>query len=259
MHETTQRLGQALARYCRTTTTPVAVKLAAAGETPPERIAYPSAKLGHPLAVCQGMTIARTMGWTMGFGAGDHACPLPRVFMGHVAPERFLEGGIAGFYQDDPECMRAMEASYPRWPLGRWQEVWLAPVDRCDFAPDVVVVYGSPAQVLAMIHGANFGVGTGVASLSTGRYGCSLWLAGAVQSGQCTYMVPGPGERIFAGTGEHEMSFAIPAGRMERFMEGLAYVAKKGSYRYPVPNMGALAAPAIPKKYWSIDPEAGGE
>jgi len=258
MDEPTRDLAAALDECCRPLTAPVAVRLARPGELAPKKAKRPVAKLGKRLAVCQGMTLARTFGWTLAFGRDDHACPLPRVFLGHIGPERLLEGTIADPYQDDPECARVMEASYPRWPLGQVQEVWLSPLATCEFEPDVAVVYGSPAQILALIQGANHGVGTGVASVSSGRYGCSAWLAGVVQSGECTYLVPGPGERIFAGTQDHEMSFAIPRPWFERMADGLRYVRRQGAYRYPVPSMGALAEPAIPAKYHSIDPERDG-
>ena len=39
--------------------------------------------------------------------------------------------------------------------------------------------------------------------------------------GEFTYMVPGPGERVFGGTQDHEMSFAIPVGRIENLITGL--------------------------------------
>jgi uncharacterized protein (DUF169 family) len=249
MDEKTARLAKALDEHCRFATSPVAVKLSAAGEPAPAKTKYPLKHIGHRLAVCQGMSIARTFGWAMAFGQDDHACPMPRIFMGHTPADKFLEGEVARYYQEDAACMRAMEASYPRWPLGRFREIWLSPVTRCDFVPDLVVAYGSPAQILALVHGANFGHGPGIQSSSTGRYGCSLWIAGAVQADACTFMIPGPGERVFAGTQDHEMSFAIPYARFERLVDGLNYVRRQGSYRYPVPNMGFLAEPRLPEKY----------
>jgi len=111
MDERTARLNQAIAEGCRPTTAPVGIRLARPGEIPPPKTKYPLAHVGRRLAVCQGMTAARTLGWAMAFGAADHACPLPRVFMGHVAADRFLEGTIADAYQEDPDCMRLMEAS----------------------------------------------------------------------------------------------------------------------------------------------------
>ncbi len=256
MDETIRRFAETLDTHLRLSSAPVAVKLAAPGEKIPQKAKAPLAQVGNRLAACQGMSLARNFGWTMVFGAEDHGCPLPLVFMGLTPPDKFLEGDIARAYQQDAACARAMEAAYPRWPQGRFEAVWLAPVSRCDFIPDLVVVYGNAAQILALIQGANFGLGTGIASLSTGRYGCSLWLAGAIQKGECTYMIPGPGERIFAGTQDHELSFAVPYSRIAALIEGLNYVRGQGSFRYPVPAMGLLAEPRIPKNYFQIAAQA---
>ena len=69
-------------------------------------------------------------------------------------------------------------------------------------------------------------------------------------------MIPGPGERIFAGTQDHEMSFAIPYSKFENVMNGLQYVTEKGAFRYPVPNLAILSGPEMPEKYYILDPEA---
>ena len=251
----TVQLFSALMAHCRLPTTPVGVKLARADETAPAKAKSPTTHIGHRLAVCQGMTIARTLGWAMAFGADDHACPLPKIFMGHIPADKFMQGTVAQYYQDDPACRRKMEASYPRWPLKEYAAVWLAPLNRLEFIPDLVVAYGNPAQILALIQAANFGHGPGITSQSTGRYGCSAWLAGVHQSGSCTYMVPGPGERVFAGTQDHEMSFAMPRARFTTIVQGLEYIRKQGSFRYPVPNLGVLAEPSIPDKYHEIEPD----
>lgn len=254
MDDSTSRLFDALEKHCRFATTPVAIKLAKDGDMPPKKSKYPIDDVGNRLAVCQGMSIARTYGWTMAFRKQDHACPLPCVFMGHIKPDIFLKGAVAEFYQDDTDCMRIMESSYPKWPLHRYKEIWLSPVKKCGFVPDLVVAYGTPAQILTLIQGANFRHGTGINSVSTGRYGCSSWIAGVLQADACTYMVPGPGERIFAGTQDHEMSFAIPHSKFDIVIEGLNYVRSKGAYKYPVPNLSFLSEPRLPKKYYDIDP-----
>ena len=248
MDHATAKLCEAIAKHCRLITVPVGVRLAKEGDRAPTKIKFPMEHLGNRLAVCQGMSLARTFGWTVGFGAEDHACPLPRVFLGHIPPDRMLEGRIAEPYQDDPTYRQEMEASYPRWPLGAYREVWLAPLDRCEFVPDVAVAYGNPAQILTLIQAANFRHGPGLRSVSSGRYGCSTWLAGVAQSGECTYLVPGPGERVFAGTQDHEMSFAVPYAKFTQVVDGLAYVRSHGAFRYPVPQMALLEEPKIPAK-----------
>ena len=248
------RLQDTLQRCCRLPTQPVAVKLARQGDKPPARTKYPLEHIGNRLAVCQGMNIARTMGRVLAFRKVDHACPFPRIFMGHVPADRFLDGAIADYYLDDSQRMRAMEASYPRWKADTYQQIWLAPLTNCDFQPDLVVAYGNPAQILAMVHGANYTIGTGVASVSSGRFGCNTWIAAVPQSGACTYSIPGPGERVFAGTQDHEMSFAVPVSKIDAIIAGMDYVRRRGMYRYPVPRMSALAEPRIPEKYFQIDP-----
>ena len=253
MDRKTVRLFESLEKHCRLLTTPVAIKLSQKGDTPMEKTKYPLDHIGHRLAVCQGMTIARTLGWTMSFRKDDHACPIPRIFMGHVNPNKFLEGTVAEFYQDEPEYMRKMESSYPRWPMDLYQEIWLSPISKCEFIPDLIVAYGSPAQVLSLIQGANYRIGSGIKSISTGRYGCSTWIAGVYQSDECTYMIPGPGERIFAGTQDNEMSFAIPYSKIDQVIDGLQYVRSHGAYKYPVPNLGVLEEPRIPSKYYDIE------
>jgi uncharacterized protein (DUF169 family) len=249
MSEIVGKLNEALEKHLRPATFPVGVKLAGEGEEIGQRHKRPSADFHNPIAACQGLNIARTIGWTMVFGKDDHACPLGSIAAGHMNPDPFLEGTVAGLYQDDPEVSRRMEATYPRNPVGEVGEIWLSPLSRCEFDPDLAIVYGNPAQVLILIHAANYGYGVGIQSHSTGRFGCSAWIAGALQSDEYAYVVPGSGERIFAGTQDHEMSFIIPQSKFESLIEGLRVMWKKGSYRYPVPSMNLLNQPAMPREY----------
>ena len=256
MKKNIEEFSTAIEKQLRVATMPVAIKLVKATEEPPPKAKYPLKNFGHKIAVCQGMTIARTLGWMIAFRKEDHACPLASVFLGHVSPAPFLDGAIAGYYQDRDECGMRMEQSFPRWPVNSIHETWLCPVNRCDFEPDLAVVYGNPAQILLLIQAANFGHGEGVKSSSAGRGGCAAWIAGVLQSGECTYMIPGPGERIFAGTQDHEMSFAIPYSKFENVINGLQYVKDQGAFRYPVPNLAILSGPKMPEKYYILDPEA---
>ena len=259
MKERTIRLYETLNKYGHFPTLPLGIKLAKEGEKIQQKVRYPLKDIGTRLSVCQGLTISRTFGWTLAFRKEDHACPLAHIFLGHIKPDIFLQGTIAGSYQDEIECAKLMETSFPRWPLHAVQEVWISPLNLCEFEPDLAIIYAVPAQILVLIHAANFGKGSGIKSLSHGRGGCATWLAGVVQSDECTYMIPGSGERVFAGTQDHEMSFAIPGSKFEKLVEGLEFMRKKGAYRYPVPNLSILSQPKIPKEYFSIDPDSGSD
>lgn len=254
MSDTAVDLFEALKKYCQPHTLPVGIKMAKAGEEIQQKAKYPLNDIGNRLSVCQGLTIARTIGWTMVFRKEDQACPLSSVILGHISPESLLEGKISHYYQDDPDCSRIMEAAFPRLPLNSGTQVWLSPLSKCEFKPDLAVVYGNPGQMITLVTAANFGHGPGIKSVSSGRGGCSTWIAGVGQSGECTYMLPGVGERIFGGTQDHEMSFAIPYGKFEQVIEGLKYVRKQGAFRYPVPNLAIMSEPTMPKEYYSLDP-----
>jgi uncharacterized protein (DUF169 family) len=254
LDQDTQQLAAALEASIRPATQPVGIKVARKGEEIPGKAKRPKKDFGNTIAACQGLSMARTIGWTLVLGKEDHACHLASVFAGHIGPERFRDGYVADLYQDDAQVAKEMEATYPVHPQGEVEALWLAPLNRCQFAPDLVAVYGMPAQVLALIHAANYGKGTGITSASSGRGGCAAWIAGAIQSGECTYVVPGSGERIFAGTQDHEMSFLIPRSKFASMAVGLSSMRKKGAYRYPVPNLGLMNEPKMPPKYYQLDP-----
>jgi len=225
------------------------VKLAGKGEELTQRYKQPGRDFNYPIAVCQGLNITRTFGWTIRFDSADHACPLASVAAGHIPPERFLSGEVADLYQDDPDVARRMERGYPRHATGEVNQIWLSTLGRCEFDPDLVIVYGNPAQILVLIQAANYGYGEGIPSLSTGRFGCADWIAGVAQVGECRFVIPCSGERVFAGTQDHELSFMIPRDRFQSVTEGMRIMRKKGTYRYPVPNMNLLGAPKLPEKY----------
>jgi len=255
MSEITVQLYDALNKHGHFPTFPVGIKLAKEGERISQKAKYPLKNIGNRLSLCQGLTAVRTFGWAIAFRKEDHACPLASVFLGHIKPDIFLQGTIAGSYQDKEECAKVMEASFPRWPLGSVQEIWMFPLNLCEFGPDLAIIYGNPGQILILIHAANFRRGSGIKSISYGRGGCATWIAGIIQSNECTYMISGSGERVFPGTQDYKMSFAIPYSQFKNLMEGLEFMKKKGAYRYPVPNLSILSPPKIPKEYFSIDPD----
>jgi len=254
MSENLLALSEALERNIRPGTYPVAVRLAVKGEKIEQKFKRPVEDFGHRISVCQGLNLSRTIGWTIVFGRDDHACPLARIAAGHLEPDRFLTGMVADLYQDNPEVAMEMEAVYPRLEVGKFNEIWISPLSRCGFEPDLAVAYGSPAQILVLIHAANYGYGPGIRSSSTGRFGCAEWIAGVISSDKCVYMIPGSGERMFAGTRDDEVSFLIPRSRFGDIIDNLEIMRKKGTYRYPVPNLSVLSEPKLPEKYYELDP-----
>ena len=82
--------------------------------------------------------------------------------------------------------------------------------------------------------GAVFLTGKGIASTASTGGTCAVLLAGTMLSNEYQLTVPGAGDRGIALTQDHEVAFAIPAGRMDDLIAGLAESEKTGIYRLPV-------------------------
>lgn len=258
MTEGVQKLFKAITTYIRPTTFPVAVKLVLdQDETArPAKAKKPKEALGHPIALCQGVALARRYGWTMILDRQDHACPVGVVLMGYESPEELNRGKVAcPGYADSVEAGAMMEQANAKLPQGMLKELWLAPLDKAEFEPDVVLVYGNAAQVARMVQGANYKSGKGVSSRSFGRLACSSYIARTYLEGECSLIVPSGGERVFAICQDDELILSIPANQFADFSYGVEAVHKQGLIRYPTPFFGLMAEPKFPDYYWSILPE----
>ncbi|MDR7868366.1 MAG: DUF169 domain-containing protein [Sporomusaceae bacterium] len=254
MTDNAQKLLNAITAYIRPTTFPVAVKLVFDGEEAqrPAKAKKPMETLRHPLALCQGVALARRYGWNVVFDRQDHACPVSIVLMGYEPPEMLDSGKIAcPGYAGSVEAGAVMEQANVKLPNGP-KEMWFAPLDKAEFSPDVVLVYGNAAQIARMVQGANYKTGKGVSSKSFGRLACSSYIARTYLEGECSMIVPSGGERIFAICQDDELIFSIPASQFEDVAYGIEAVHKQGLIRYPTPFFGLLAEPKFPDYYWSI-------
>jgi uncharacterized protein (DUF169 family) len=111
-----------------------------------------------------------------------------------------------------------------------------SPLERTKIEPHVVLVYVNPAQLMRLIHGATFHRGEPIESRFSGRAGsCTDGVIGAFLDNTPRVVVPGNGDRVWAGCQDHEMIMAIPAGRLAEVVEGVEKTHQRG-IRYPIPT-----------------------
>ena len=214
--------------------------------------------LGYRLNLCQGISIARRYGWTMGFGREDHACANSMVIMGIVDVPEFIKNGsiVAGPYTDTLEHGAVTQAVTPQAerPL---RAFLLAPLHKANFAPDVALVYCSPGQAVRLIQAALYTTGGSLESKFMGRCACGSEIVTPLQTGQCQLIVPGGGEKVFAMTADDEVVFAIPAGRILSVIKGLENTHRAGANRFPAPFFGLKAKPEFPPVYAELERYVG--
>ena len=229
-----ERINEALNYYLRPETFPVAVRMVDSASEISEKARMPKRDLGVTMPVCQGVALARRLGWLMAMGKEDMLCPLGALTLGLVpAKEKFLDGSFdVPFWVESQEARAKMNQSLPRLEHGRHTHVVVAPLHRADFDPHVVVVYGNPAQISRLIQSAVSMTGEPVVSSSGGGFACGAEITVPILTDQCQLIMVGGGDRAIAQTQDHEAAFAIPASRVQELVQALENTHKAGM-RYP--------------------------
>lgn len=224
-----RKISEALSRMIRPQSHPLGLKFFKAGETLPEGAVRP-AKYGIRISLCQWTTMARRWGRVLGATAADINCAGCLAALGFKALKD--PGHLAAYLMDmgyfsDAEGARRAVAEMGLIPPGKIAAVTLFPLDLAPVSPDVIVVYGTPAQMARLAAGYVYHGGELIASKTTG-FGLSCLSAVKPHfTGKPALVHPGRGERMLAGTDEWEMFFTFPADRAESLLDGLEKLRKK--------------------------------
>jgi uncharacterized protein (DUF169 family) len=222
----------------RLRTEPLGVAFLPPGVALPEKTRRPSQVFGNKVTICQGVTMARVYGWSVGLTPEDLIC-VPALLAFGLAPEPDPAQEMAsllcdvGFHPDMGSARKEV-AALTRFEPGEIAALYLAPLERLARDPDVVVVYGNPAQLMRLIQGAAFGLGERPTGDFGGKVECSSYLIGPQKTGQVRVVIPGAGDRIFSMTQDDELVVSFPARFLESILTGMREAGKKIGARYPV-------------------------
>jgi len=232
-----QKTSQALDSYLRPQTFPVAIRMIGSTDEIPEKARMPKRDLGTPMAVCQGVALARRYGWLIAMGEEDMLCPLGALMLGFLPVRaKFLDGSFTiPFWVKDQGVRAKIAQALPRLELGKYTHILAAPIHRANFEPHVIIIYGNPAQIARLIQATIYGTGEPVTSVSIGGYACGEEIARTMLTNQCQFMITGGGDRVIAQAHDHEACFAMPTSKVAAIIEGLERTHRAG-LRYPTPS-----------------------
>ena len=216
-----KQLNETLNTYIRPQTFPLALKLCKSESELPEKVRMPVRDLAYQVTLCQAIGIARHYRWTLAVGKDDQCC---------------IGGGLAmGFIDKPPEGVSFRAPAEKRFEVGKYSHLLIAPVETADFEPDIVVLYGNPAQAMRLAQAADSAGQTvsAVASPAIGGMCCGDIVARTTLSDECQFILPSGGDRSFSGTQDHEVIFTIPRSKVEGLLKGLQDTHKTGN-RYPI-------------------------
>jgi len=206
------------------------------GDLPKTR--RPSQVFGKRVTICQGTTMARVYGWSVGLGREDLIC-VPGMLAFGFAPaadpilelaQLFCE---VGFNRELGPTLKEVE-SLPRFAPEEIAAIYLAPLERLALDPEVVAIWGNAAQMTRLIQAASYCLDQRVTGDFSGKVECASYLISPYRSGKFTVVIPGMGDRIFSMTQDDELVLSLPASLLDGLLLGLQESGRKIGARYPI-------------------------
>ena len=233
-----KEIADGLSNGLRLKTLPVAVKFLADKTDLPEKARRPSVFMEKKIAICQGVTMARNYGWTIGLTKEDVICVPAAIAFGFSDspdPPASLAALFCEIGFSRAEDLAGNEvASMNRFGNGEIEAIVLAPLEKASFDPDMILIYGNPAQIMRLTQAWSYMAGERVTGHFGGKVECDEYLIAPFKTQSPRVVNPGNGERIFAGTQDDEVVFALPGKFLDTFAESLKVAGKGVGARYPV-------------------------
>ncbi|MBW1916583.1 MAG: DUF169 domain-containing protein [Deltaproteobacteria bacterium] len=244
----------------RLRTEPLGVNFLKSPAELPDKTRRPSKVFKKKVTICQGLTMARVYGWSVGLTKDDLICiPAMLAFGLTPAAEPATELGQlfceVGFHPEAGPGIREAQA-LPRLAPGELGALYMSPLDRLKMDPEIVVIYGNPAQLIRLIGAATFSFRERVNGSFGGKVECAEYLIGPYQSQQMRVAIPGMGDRIFSMTQDDEMVMAFPIQLLEGLLVGLKEAGRKIGARYPI-TFYQNFQPEFPKPYQELAKKLG--
>jgi len=237
-----------LNRFLHLSTYPLGIKFLDEQESLPERTRKPS-DLGIKVAVCQAATIARRWGWSLGLTCDDIGCVPALMGFGcksldSVGPLIEFFMGLS-YFETEEAAMKTIEKFKTLGP-GSWDKMYISPLSKTALDPEVILIYGDPAQMSRLAQGYIYRYGGVVTSETNLGFSCTNEMIWPLKENRAFLVHPGRGERVVGLCQDHEMAFTIPASQMDGLLKGLE-ATHKGGTRYPIQSYALFEAIKLPQ------------
>jgi uncharacterized protein (DUF169 family) len=202
-------------------------------------------RLNRKASFCQAPALARMVGMTVGMTKNDLGERCARICGLAATTEKEVSweaNAFANTWFATAEEARKQMAAYPLVPPG--EAIVLAPLASAKFDPDVILIYGNPAQMMLLMNGLQFKDYERFQFFFIGEGACADGLAQCYTSGKPALAIPCMGERAFGTVTDDEMVMALPPGIMAKAVEGLQALKGRG-IGYPVMYLGPLCDPSV--------------
>lgn len=210
-------------------------------------------------ALCQMMAQARLLGRPV-IGLPEYAdrCSLGSYAIGFDELGKEFQSGKRnlGTYHKSVEVSSHFLADVDHFEKGKYDAFLAAPITKYnnwEFDPDVVAVYGLPAQVMRYVQGWCFMGGAPVEARTYGDMACSEVWVGPTAHNVPRLVLPCNGERVFCGGQDYDLAISMRGEDVETVVIGVEAMHAAG-IRYPITSNSLDQSPGPPAAYF-IRPE----
>jgi len=226
-----------LEQLMRLRTFPIGMKLLE-DKSELDRIPY-LRRLDHRVTMCQLFTLVRTCDWTVGADFEDFVGSMCASVIGLAElPEAVLDGTFRSIvWTKTKRDGKKYESSIPRIPTGRYQAVAMAPLVYNPFDPDMVIVYGNPAQMMLLINSLQHESYEVMQFHCVGETSCADAVARCYLDRKPSLAIPCYGERRYGHAQDDELVMALPPESVNVALRGMEALYNRG-IRYPISYAG---------------------
>lgn len=208
------------------------------------------------LTVCQLVTLARIHGQVVLGDKDNIVCGIAQAMLGLAPFQKDQASRYAGLRVRDEEAYWNILRDMPKVPVGSREAVLLAPLEATPLEPESILVFADGARVLRLLHAVTWKTGERVAVRTAAEAGtCGEGIAAVTVTGKSVVAFPCYGTRAFGLVADDEIIFALPAGMIEDFMEGLEATHARMS---PYPIRKWVHTPPSPRVFF-IKPDLSPE
>ena len=233
-------IAKELESLLRLRTMPVALKLLKSKE---ELQQIKCRRPEYIATLCQLITQARTAGSTVCFTVSD-LTPLCATVVGlrPDVPDWYqLTIGDVWFKNKEDALDKYAPENWPRI-ANEYEAGVLSPLASGRIEPDMVILYGTPAQVTRLVCGLQWEKYEKLEFSCCGESACSDSIGKCYATGKPGVGIPCFGERRFGHAQDDELMIALPPQSTDTLITGLRALDKVG-IRYPIAFAGAQADP----------------
>lgn len=217
-------------------------------------------RLAKPATFCQVIFMARVLRLTVGITqtdmVGDRCMRIHGTQPTTEESMRAEAQMLSTTWFKNPEEAYQQQIDTYRIPHG--QSVVVAPLTKAGFEPEVVLIFGNPAQIMTLMCGMQKEKYERFDFSFTGEGACADSLARCYVTGKPSLAIPCYGERGFGQVADDEIVIAMPPIELDRAISGMKRLAKIAfGFRYPIVSIGGTAdvEPAARMVYPDFFPE----